>query len=240
LLFLKSLSNSTDISPLFSFLGFKLLVAITACTANVLEVVSSHGNPEKAILALIDNYHGQTAICGTLANWLADLRSSCTNSQNVNEVVGSAHQSVADEIRETAQAVVSLIAKERFSKSGGASILNLSKSQAAFLEDMIGSSRWRKLLIDLSATHKDSALLMYCIRAISKRGYHRELVKRMNPSEYFSVFNAMLQSELAVVGKTAVCASSDVDTSMGLEDLVNDLRRTCTATAFTYLYSIEV
>ena len=216
------------------------IYSYTGCTANVLEVVSSHGNPEKAILALIDNFQGQTAICGTLAKWLADLRSSSTNSENVNEVVGTARQSVADEIRETAQDVVSLIAKERFSKTGGDSILNLSKSEAAFLEDMIESNRWRTLLIDLSATNKDSAVLMYCIRAISKRGYHRELVKRMNPSEYFSVFNAMLQSELAVVGKTSVSASSDVDTSIGLEELVNDLRRTCTATAFTYLYSIEV
>jgi hypothetical protein len=62
----------------------------------------------------------------------------------------------------------------------------------------------------------------------------------MNPSEYFSVFNSMLQSELTIVGKTAISASNDVDTSIGLEELVSDLHRTCTATAFTYLYSIEV
>jgi len=211
------------------------------CTANVLEVVASQdGNPEKAILALIDNFHGETAICGTLAKWLADLRSASSNNSNVNEVVGTARQSVADEIRDTTQDVISLIAKERFPKTGGDSILNLSKSEAAFLEELIESNRWRKLLIDLSATNKDSALLMYCIRTISKRGYHRELVKRMNPSEYFSVFNAMLQSELAVVGKAAISASSEMDTSIGLDELVNDLRRTCTATAFTYLYSIEV
>lgn len=206
-----------------------------------MEVVASQdGNPQKAILALIDNFQGETAICGTLAKWLADLRSASSNNSDVNEVVGTARQSVADEIRDTTQDVVSQIAKERFSKTGGDNILNLDKAEAAFLQDMINSNRWRKLLIDLSATNKDSALLMYCIRTISKRGYHRELVKRMNPSEYFSVFNAMLQSELAVVGKASISASSDVDTSIGLEELVNDLRRTCTATAFTYLYSIEV
>ena len=191
-------------------------------------------------MALIDNFQGQTAICGTLAKWLADLRSASSNNSDVNEVVGTARQSVADEIRDTTQDVVSQIAKERFSKTGGDNILNLDKAEAAFLQDMINSNRWRKLLIDLAATNKDSALLMYCIQTISKRGYHRELVKRMNPSEYFSVFNAMLQSELAVVGKASISASSDVDTSIGLEELVNDLRRTCTATEFTYLYSIEV
>lgn len=210
--------------------------------ANVVEVVKSQGGKsDKAIKALVDSFHGQTAICGTLAKWLADLRSASSNNSDVNEVVGTARQSVADEIRDTAQDVVSLIAKERFSKTGGDNILLLkTKSETAFLKEMIGSNRWRKLLIDLSATNKDSALLMYCIRTISKRGYHRELVKRMNPSEYFSVFNAMLQSELAVVGKASISASSDVDTAIGLEELVNDLRRTCTATAFTYLYSIEV
>ena len=213
----------------------------TGCIANVVEVVASQdGNPEKAILSLIESFQGQTAICGTLAKWLADLRSADSKNGNVNEVVGTAPQSIADSIRETAQDVVDRIAKERFSKTGGDSILNLSKSEAAFLEDMMDSKRWRTLLIDLTATHKDSALLMYCLRAISKRGYHREIVKRINQSEHFSVFNAMLQSELAVVGKTAISASSDVDTSIGLEELVNDLRRTCTATAYTYLYSVEV
>ena len=214
---------------------------MVGCTANVLEVVASQdGNPEKAIVALIDNFHGQTAICGILAKWLADLRSASTNNSDVNELVGTAKHSVADGIRETAQDVIALVAKERFSNKSGDSILDLSKSEAAFLEDMIDSNRWRKLLIDLSASNKESALLMYCIRTISKKGYHRELVKRMNPSEYFSVFNSMLQSELTIVGKTAISASNDVDTSIGLEELVADLHRTCTATAFTYLYSIEV
>ncbi|CAB9516905.1 TH1 protein [Seminavis robusta] len=211
------------------------------CTSNVLEVVASQdGNPEKAIVALIDNFQGQTAICGTIARWLADLRSASSDTSDVNELVGKAKHSVADGIRETAQDVVSRIAKERFSNAVGDDILSLSKSDVAFLEEMIESNRWRKLLIELASTHKESALLMYCIRTISKRGYHRELVKRMNPSEYFSVFNSMLQSELTIVGKTAISAANDVDTSIGLEELVSDLHRTCTATAFTYLYSLEV
>lgn len=160
--------------------------------------------------------------------------------QDVNAIVGTATHSVADGIRSTAQDIVSVIAKERFTTAAGQGILQLSKSEAAFLGEMIESGRWRKLLIDLAATNKDDALLMYCIRTISKRGFHRELVKRMNPSEYYAVFNSMLQSEVCVVGKTAISASNDVDTSIGLEELVNDLRRTCTATSYTYLYSIEV
>jgi hypothetical protein len=161
-----------------SHLQCHILCFLLACTANVVEVVASQGgNPEKAIGALIDNFQGQTAVCGILSKWLADLRSASTNNSDVNELVGTAKHSVADGIRETAQDVVAHIAKERFSNISGDSILNLSKSEAAFLEDMIESNRWRKLLIDLSASNKESALLMYCIRTISKKGYHRELVK---------------------------------------------------------------
>ncbi len=194
------------------------------------------GGP-KAIQALIESFNGQTAICGLLANWLADLKAT-SPSDDASQL--DSFKDVANSIREKVQDVVIRLAKERFSKSGGDSILELSRSEAAFLEEMIDSSRWRKLLIDLSATNKDSGLLMYCLRSISKRGHHREIARRINQSDDFAVFNAMLTSEFGVVGKMAVTASSDVDTSIGMEELVSDLRRTCTATAYTYLFAIEV
>jgi hypothetical protein len=212
------------------------------CIGNVTEVVTSEGgNPQKAIHALIDNYHGQSAICGLLGRWLADLRSSSsTDNNNGGGEQLAPSQGVADDIRGIAQDVVNRVAKERFSKESGDSILDLSKSEAAFLEEMMDSTRWRKLLIDLSASHKDSAVLMYCLRAISKRGHHREIARRVNQSDHFAVFNAMLLSELTVIGKLAVSAGGDSTTSIGLEELISDLRRTCTSTSYTYLYSLEV
>lgn len=181
-----------------------------------------------------ESARGQTAVCGLLSRWLADLKSQTASTSNSTpEVIEKNFQKAVNEIRETTQEVVNRIAKENFSREAGDTILALSKSEAAFLEDMMNSNRWRKLLIDLSATNKDSALLMYCLQAISKRGYHREIARRINQSEHFPVFNAMLASELAVIGKISVSACYDHDTSISLNELVGDLRRTCTSAAYT-------
>jgi TH1 protein/WW domain len=226
------------------------------CMEHVTELVTSEGgNPQRAIAALIDSYHGQTAICGLLARWLAGVQQPPPSQQHQHQQQmgdgaiasaasaasnGDPTEAAADRIRQVAQDVVCKIAKERFSKETGDSILNLSKVKAAFLEEMMDSPRWRKLLIDLSADHKDSAVLVYCLRAISKRGHHREIARRVNQSEHFPVFNAMLLSELAAVGGVAVSAGSDPAVAVGLEELVNDLRRACSSTSYTYLYSIEL
>jgi hypothetical protein len=204
---------------------------------HVTEVVASqNGNPQKAIQALSESNYGQTAVCGLLARWLADLKAHTSDAAEQPKQFEQA----ANGIRQMTQDVVNRISKERFTKTGGDGILNLSRSEAAFLEDMMDSNRWRKLLIDLSASNKDSALLMFCLQSISKRGHHREIARRINQSDHFAVFNAMLTSELAVVGKIAVSACHDSDTSITLPELVGDLRRTCTSTAYTYLYAIEV
>jgi hypothetical protein len=200
--------------------------------AHVTEVVTSEGGkPLTAIEALSESYFGQTAACGLMSRWLADLKSQSSSTDPAEHTV--AFQSAADEIRDLVQDVINRLATERFTKTGGDKILNLSKSEAAFLKEMMVSSRWRKLLIDLSATNKDSALLMYCLEQISKRGHHREIARRINQSDHFTVFHAMLASELSVIGKIAVSACKGTDTSIPLEDLVGDLKRTCTSTAYT-------
>ena len=211
------------------------------CMNNVTEVAASEGgNPQKALSTLINNYQGQTAVCGLLSRWLADIRTSSTASASVAAAPSdSPSEAAMDQVREAAEDVVYRVAKERFSKETGDKILDLSKAEAAFLEDMIDSPRWRKLLIDLSASHKDSGVLIYCLRAISKKGFHREIAKRVNQSDHFAVFNAMLQSELTILGNVAVSSGSDPTSSIGLEELVNDLRRACSSTSYTYLYSIE-
>ena len=81
---------------------------------------------------------------------------------------------------------------------------------------------------------------MYCLQAISKRGHHREIARRINQSDHFAVFNAMLTSELAVFGDIAVSDCRDNVLSISVPELVGDLRRTCTSTAYTYLHATEV
>jgi len=191
-----------------------------SCLSNVSHVVASNdGNPLQAVNMLIDKFHGQTASCGVLAQWLSAFQSTSA-------------------IRETVQEVLHKMVQEKFNEAVGDRILQLS--QAAFLNKMMDNPRWRQLLIELSASHKDSAVLVYCLRAISKRGHHREIAKRVNQSEHFTVFNAMLQSELTILGRAGVSAAIDSMASIGLSELVSDLQRACCSTSYTYLYSIEV
>ena len=198
---------------------------------------SDAGNNKNAIQALSESAHGQTAVCGLLSRWLADLKSQTSSSPSTTDAAAHAKrfQKSADDIREMTQEVVNGIVKERFTHKGGDNILALN--EAPFLEDMMNSNRWRKLLIDLSASKKDSALLMYCLQSISKRGHHREIARRINQSEHFPVFNAMLASELAVIGKISVSSCHDHDTSISLNELVGDLRRICTSTSYTCKYA---
>jgi len=215
----------------------------TGILSHLTEVVKGDGrNPKNAIQALGESAHGQTAVCGLLGRWLADLKSQTSASSGTTDAAAHAKrfQKSSDDIREMTQEVVNRIVKESFTHKGGDNILDLSRSEAAFLEDMMDSNRWRKLLIDLSASNKDSALLMYCLQSISKRGHHREIARRINQSEHFPVFNAMLASELAVIGKISVSSCHDHDTSISLSELVGDLRRICTSTSYTYLYGFEV
>lgn len=207
------------------------------CIDNVnilLEELGGSEGGQKAMQSLVNNFHGQSAICGLLGQWLAEMKEP-DKTQTEDTV-----QAATDDIRESVQETIYKIAKEKFNQAVGDSIFQLKKTEAVFLDEMMESERWRKLLIDLSATNNDSTLLKFCLRSISNRGHHREIIKRINPSDHFAVYNAMLASEITVVGKMAFGASSDIDTTMGMTELVEDLKRTCTSTSYTYLYAMEV
>lgn len=213
---------------------------------HVTEIVSADdGNPERAIQALSKSYNGTTAVCGLLGRWLADLKSLSTVADVVDEekrllLQTKAFRESTNDIREMAQAVIFKISREKFTNVGGDNILNLHKTEVAFLEKMMDSKRWRGLLIDLSACNKDSAMLRYCLKAISKRGHHREIASRIDQSDHFAVFDAMLAAELAAVGKIAVSLCLEKDCAILLEELVTGLQRTCSSTAYTYIFALEV
>lgn len=213
---------------------------------HVTEIVSrDDGNPERAIQALSKSYNSTTAVCGLLSRWLADLKALSAVVDVVDAEKRRARQTKAfrkstDDIREMAEAVIFRICREKFTNVGGDNILNLQKAEVVFLEKMMDSKRWRGLLIDLSASNKDSAMLRYCLKAVSKRGHHREIASRIDQSDHFAVFDAMLASEIAAVGKIAVSLCQEQDSTIHLEELVSGLRRTCTSTAYTYIFSLEV
>ncbi|KAL3769474.1 hypothetical protein ACHAWU_008883 [Discostella pseudostelligera] len=227
----------------------------------------------KAMQSLINGYSGDTAICGLLGLWLAQLKSSSSSSTghaiNVGNAIGTntataatttsvvdavdrdgippLRPCAADTARDVVERVIHQLAKERFTKNYGDAIVKLPKKEAAFIDKMITSSRWRKLLIDLSASNRDSKLFMYCLQSISNLGHHREIANRINQAEYFGVFNSMLQSELTITAKLSVdgyrrdIINDAMDATKGpMGSLVADLRRTCTSTSYTYLYAMEV
>lgn len=206
----------------------------------------------------IASHHGLPAVCGLLGLWITELRTtlsaatgespteakaaiaSSSKSGASSSAAATSSSAPADQVRSIAEGIVSRFARDHFSIEKGDNILNLSKAEAAFLEQMIENERWRRLLIDLSATYKDSALLTYCLKEISKRGHHREIAKRINQSDYFGVFNAMLTSELEFLGMVGVGDSGEDESPDSLEGVISDLRRTCTSTSYTYVYSREV
>ena len=220
------------------------------CMEHVSELVQADGgNASRAISALIDHYYGQTAVCGLLTRWYLDLgkhnappplQRPTTKDSQLPSSDRMDTNAAANHIRQVIQNVITKVAKEKYTKEAGDSILDLSKSEVTFLEEMMDSSRWRQLLIDLSASHKDSAVLLYCLRAISKRGHHREIAQRINISDHFTVFNAMLLSELSVIGQQAISAVSDLVAATTFQELVPDIIKACTATSYTYLYSIQM
>lgn len=140
--------------------------------------------------------------------------------------------------------VIAKIAKSSFSEKAQQTLLNLPKKDRQFFEEMMEHERWRRLLIDLSAEHKDSALLTLLLQSISKRGHHREIAKRITISDYFEVFHGMLASELGLLGKLAVnggkASAGELNGSNSADTIVNDLKRQSTTTAYTYIYVIEL
>lgn len=127
----------------------------------------THAGPNegyaKAIQCLSNSFHGQTAICGLLCSWIRTLTSSSTgnssNSANTSTAIATPH-TIMDSIRTIVEKVIHGIVLENYSKEKDENILRLRKREVQFLEDMMDSDRWRRLLIDLSTKHKDSALLM--------------------------------------------------------------------------------
>lgn len=117
----------------------------------------------KAMQSLVNGYQGDTAICGLMALWLAELKASNAaidkNTKrpappSANKIDASVDKQRfnqgADAARDVVEQVVNRLAKERFTKDGGDAIMKLSKKQVAFVDAMIESERWRNLLVSAS------------------------------------------------------------------------------------------
>lgn len=125
---------------------------------------------KKAMQSLVSGYQGDTAMCGLMALWLAELKASnavqgksdrrpappAANKEGESLEKKRLNQG-ADAARDVVEQVVNRLAKERFTKDGGDAIMKLSKKQVAFVDSMIESERWRNLLVsDAKSYHVQS------------------------------------------------------------------------------------
>ena len=100
-----------------------------------------------------------------------------------------------------------------------------------WLEKMIQDQEWRKLLYELAEEHKQCLMLSFAIQKISDAGYHEEIGCLTSVSNYFSVFNGVLQVSL-----TKILNSNLTE----FEELLPQFLKLCTTSANTYLYSQSV
>lgn len=109
----------------------------------------------KVMYSLMNGYQGETAICGLMGLWLAELKASsasfgkstAASAAGEEENQKKRFDQGADAARDVVEQVVNRLAKEKFTKDGGDDIMKLSKSEVAFLDAMIDSERWRNLLV---------------------------------------------------------------------------------------------
>mmetsp|Transcript_23873 Transcript_23873/g.54344 ORF Transcript_23873/g.54344 Transcript_23873/m.54344 type:complete len:331 (-) Transcript_23873:1130-2122(-) len=228
-------------------------------------IKESHGRAfgtSDIMRALAESYRGQTACCGLLCRWLAMVnaaRSSPTQAFTIATSTGNC--AATDKVRSLVERIIFNMAVQRFVVGpSDEDILGMNKRDTTFVEQMMESARWRRLLIDLVGRNRGSVFLMFCLQKISMGGHHREIAARMDQSEHFAVFNGMLASEVRIAGALGCGheggedgegdeASSSQARKSGtrmqtvstmLEDLIGDLRRTCTSTAYTYMYALDL
>ena len=80
-------------------------------------------------------------------------------------------------------------------------ILNMDKSELAWIDGMLKEEAWMKMLVRLRASHKDSALLTYFLTQMSKAGHHSLL---HGQTDNFGVFHGLLGhmlEELAIASQ---------------------------------------
>jgi hypothetical protein len=130
--------------------------------SNLVTEIGPQEAGRKAMQSLMNGYQGDTAMCGLMALWLAELKASSAaldkSAKPAPPAAGNENESIekkrfnqgADAARDVVEQVVNRLAKERFTKDGGDAIMKLSKKQVAFVDNMIESERWRNLLVSSS------------------------------------------------------------------------------------------
>ena len=177
--------------------------------------------------ALVSSYTSIPNECGIMCSWLKDLEGESNAAQHEEGVKKIYEKTIRDNLF------------EGFSAEKADLILQMDKQEVGFLNSILGDKCWRRMLIQLQGEHKDSALLTYCLKQISKRGHHEELAGQ---TDYFSVFNGMLVSEIKAFLSTDSSVVSDGSgrTTTEFDKALIKLVKICLSAPHVFIYSKAV
>jgi hypothetical protein len=149
------------------------------CAEEVMQtLIDKHQQDQKSIISrLTGSYTGTARMLQVVAEWLF-LADSIASANTEEELEAKLNVPIDDaEHDEMTERIISAhlseFAKKTFNKSLADKLIVLTSKPPRWLSDMMKDPTWRQLLLDLIGSTKDSALLNYCLREISKMGYHR-------------------------------------------------------------------
>lgn len=176
------------------------------------KLIETHKQDRKSIVSrLTGSYTGLPRMAQDVAEWifLADCMSSAHTDEEVNAAVNSPITSIEHDtfIEDVISSHLNALARKSFDKTLADELITHTTKPPSWLYNMMDDSTWRRLLLELLDAEKGySPLLYFCLRHISKSGYHREILQIVRESQYFEVFNELIISTLASVSDCVICA----------------------------------
>jgi len=140
--------------------------------------------------------------------------------------------------------------KQRFTTSKADALLHSATDIPKWLESMMVDANWRRLLIELFDTHRDSALLgNVCLPRISKLGHFRDLARVVRDTNHFDMFHGLVVHMVAEVvnvelrGGSAAAGAKEAVRTKGVQreraEVVEDLCRMSRSSEHMLLYTSE-
>eukprot|EP00520_Triparma_pacifica_P006921 CAMPEP_0118645826 /NCGR_PEP_ID=MMETSP0785-20121206/7718_1 /TAXON_ID=91992 /ORGANISM="Bolidomonas pacifica, Strain CCMP 1866" /LENGTH=445 /DNA_ID=CAMNT_0006537755 /DNA_START=119 /DNA_END=1454 /DNA_ORIENTATION=- len=220
-------SNPQDvIKEVERFFNQKDAILEPACLSKLVKYQAAMGGtiPPSAVSSLVSSYTSIPNECGMICSWLRELEGHTP-----------AHEQV---VREVYEETVKECIEEGFRAEKADEVLKMDKKDVGFLDGILGEKCWRRMLINLQGDHKDSALLTYCLKQISKRGHHDELAGQ---TDYFSVFNGMLISEIKTFLKSDFeLVEEEGRTETAFDKALIKLVKICLSAPHVFVYSQAV
>eukprot|EP00727_Mastigamoeba_balamuthi_P000307 m51a1_g10273 hypothetical protein (594) ;mRNA; r:56116-58921 len=161
------------------------------------------------IAALSSSYKGYAQMANAVSAWLSE----CAGGP----------QATAGAVQDALHKLV----LARFDPARADAALNTT-SAPAWLDGMMKSPRWRKLLYELSEKHPTCFLLNFAIKAPDS-GHSAELASLSSACSNFGVFNQILTEILSIL------LTSESDEK--LHEFLPLFQKLCTRTEYAYLYT---